>query len=586
LQQGTVKKRRFTSTPWFWILVALGFVVAICIVAVLTDSVVYYQKVHDGVSVHRVDLSGMTEEQATAALTKVVDSAGSVTLQGGGKTWSVAPGDVGRVMDVNGAVAAALAVTRNGNFFEDVVNRFELYRQEQELALNGTVDQAKIHDLLGRVATDLHITPVNAGLTVENGKVKVIDSVNGRDADTSSLGGRMESLFVGLSSGSLDVPLVTKQPAVTTESNQAAQRAAETMISAPITLTDHDKTFTVTPEQIASWLNFRMQSANGAPVSVATLDEDKLTLFVSGLAAEVNTKAVNAKLTSGGSSFRVIPAVEGQTLDVDATVKKLEDAATKRDGRTIPVAVKVLEPSFTTAEAKATTFNDKLSSFTTSYNCPANRRNNVRLATKYSTNVFLAPGQEYNFDRQIGPRIASRGWALAPGITGPNTLDDVLGGGICQVSTTMFNAVFFAGLKVTERHNHSIYINHYPKGRDATVTGGGKNLRFVNDTGHYIWIRGTSTGVTTTISIYGTSDGRKVSYTVGSFYDVKYASPSRVTIKDSSLPAGQKKTSDGQTGRKLKTTRTVKLPNGKVLHNDTWISVWPAYPTTVRVGTG
>ena len=153
------------------------------------------------------------------------------------------------------------------------------------------------------------------------------------------------------------------------------------------------------------------------------------------------------------------------------------------------------QPDFTTEKAKAETFHDSLSTYTTKYVCPANRQTNVRIATQYATNVFLAPGQEFNFDKQIGPRTASRGWKLAPGITGPNTLEDVLGGGICQVSTTMFNAVFEAGLKVTERHNHSIFINHYPLGRDATVTGGGKNLRFVNDTGHYIWIRGTSTGI-------------------------------------------------------------------------------------------
>jgi vancomycin resistance protein YoaR len=208
----------------------------------------------------------------------------------------------------------------------------------------------------------------------------------------------------------------------------------------------------------------------------------------------------------------------------------------------------------------------------------------VRVTTKYATNVFLAPGQQYSFDRQIGARTEARGYKLAPGIVGPNTLEDVLGGGICQVSTTMFNAVFFAGLKVTERHNHSIYINHYPKGRDATVSAGGKNLRFVNDTDHHIWIRGTSDGITTTISIYGTSDGRKVTYSVGDFYNMK--SPTTVTVKDPTLPVGTKKVIDeGQTGKQLKTVRVVKLPDGTVIHRNTWISTWPMYPRQIAVGT-
>ena len=191
------------------------------------------------------------------------------------------------------------------------------------------------------------------------------------------------------------------------------------------------------------------------------------------------------------------------------------------------VAVKAVEPDLTTAEAEAMGIKDKLASYTTKWVGTSNRQVNVRITTQYATNVFLAPGDVYNFDKQIGPRTAARGYKLAPGIVGPGKLEDVYGGGICQVSTTMFNAAFFAGIEIVERHNHSIYIDHYPKGRDATVTGGGKNLRFKNDTGHYIWIRGISDGVTTTITFYGTSEGRKVEYTTGDFYN--YRSPGTVS---------------------------------------------------------
>ena len=79
------------------------------------------------------------------------------------------------------------------------------------------------------------------------------------------------------------------------------------------------------------------------------------------------------------------------------------------------------------------------------------------------------------------------------------------------MATTVFNAAFEAGLGITERHNTSIYIAHYPAGREAAVTAGSKNLRFVNDTAHDIWIYGQSDGITTTFRIYGTDDGRRVS---------------------------------------------------------------------------
>jgi vancomycin resistance protein YoaR len=584
VEQEGKSKKRFIRTAWFWILVAVGAVVAVCAIAVLVDALVYTDEVHAGVSVSGVDLGGMTNGEASAALTRLVDSAGAVTLRSGDKTWAVTPGDAGTAMDVKGPVAQAMAVTRAGNFFGDVVTRFKLYFYRRNLPLTGTIDQAKIDALLSGVAKELHVTPVNAGLAIQNGAIKMIEGQNGQDADTAALDKQMESLFVALHTGTLDVPVIVKQPDVQTKDNQAAQAQAETMVGSSITLTSHDQHWTLTPEQIASFMDFRSEEQNGVPTLVPYVSEGKMWLFLQSLVPKVNKKPVNAKLTSNGSSFRVIPAVNGETLDLTATAKEVNDTAAKPTGRTVEVAVTVTVPGFTTAQAQATTFNDQLSTFTTTYACPANRATNVRITTKYATNVFLAPGQEYNFDRQIGPRTASRGYVLAPGITGPNTLDDVLGGGICQVSTTMFNAVFFAGLKVTERHNHSIYINHYPKGRDATVTAGGKNLRFVNDTGHYIWIRGSSDGTTTTISIYGTSDGRKVSYTVGNFYNIQN-STGTVTVKDPTLPAGTTKTSSGQTGRQLKTTRLVTAADGTGLHNDTWISTWPMYPTTIVVGT-
>ncbi len=149
--------------------------------------------------------------------------------------------------------------------------------------------------------------------------------------------------------------------------------------------------------------------------------------------------------------------------------------------------MKSTDPERTTEEAEAMGIKDLLATFSDSYGGTANRQHNVRITTEYASNVFLAPGEVYNFDQQIGPGTAARGYKTAPGIVGPGKLEDVFGGGICEVSTALFNAVFFAGLEVIERKNHSIFIDHYPKGRDATVSAGGPNLRFRNDTSHYIW---------------------------------------------------------------------------------------------------
>jgi vancomycin resistance protein YoaR len=541
----TIKERRLLRVWWFWVLVAVGIVVVGCGIAVLTDSLLYRNQIHAGISVHGVDLGGMTEERAAAALAQLVESSsGPVTLTSGGKTWSLTSADVGRTVDLQGTVARAMTESRRNNFFSDVVTRFKLYFESRDLPLDITVDRMKLEAVLGRIAAELHVAPHNARLTMNSGEVKVIGDVNGREVDTTALGAQVEALFVSLSSGTLEVPLIVKEPDVKVEANKAAEQLAQTMMSEPLTLTSHDETWTIVPQQIASWLYFLTVYRDDVPSFVPYLSEGRMLAFLDSLAAEVNHEPVEAGFKSVDGKPVVVPSATGETLDPTATVKAL-NAAAKSTGRTVEVAVTVTEPEFTTADAEATTFADELSSFTTKYWGSANRQVNVRITTQYATDVFLAPGEEYNFDEQIGPRTPKRGYLMAPGIDEHKKMVMQFGGGICQVSTTMFNAAFLAGLKVTERHNHSLYINHYPLGRDATVTGGGKNLRFVNDTGHHIWIRGISDGITTTLSIYGTSDGRQVTYTTR-----------------------------GSAGSYVKVMREVTLPDGTLLHNDKFVSVW------------
>jgi vancomycin resistance protein YoaR len=584
--QPSTKKRRI-GTPGFWILIVVGAVVAVCVLAILVDSARYYNKVHAGVSVSGIALGGQSKEEATASLEALVDQSADspITVQSGDQTWTVIPADVGTSMDVEGAVKTAMAVTREHNFFTDLATRWKLYFAKRDLPLNGTVDDKEMATFVAGVAEKLDIQPVNAALAIDSGKIKVIEGVNGQVVDQTSLAKQLSDLLVTLHSTTVDVPIVTKEPDVTADDNKEAQQQAEIMISAPVTVADGDKTWTVTPDTIASSMSFKSEMKNGVSTLVPFMDATKLQPLMDKIAPDVVKQPVNATFKHDDTHAWVVEGKNGEQLDADATAQAITAATLEPSDRAVKVAVKVKEPDLTTQEAKDMGISDKLNSYNTKYSCPAARQTNVKLATKYATNVFLAPGQEYNFDKQIGPRIASRGWALAPGIVGPNQLEDVLGGGICQVSTTMFNAIAggAAGLKITERHNHSLYINHYPKGRDATVTGGGKNLRFVNDTDHYIWITGTSSGVSTTITVWGTNQGRSTKWTVGDFYNV--IAMTHVNIKDPTLAVGKNKvTQGGQRGMSLKTNRVV-TQNGKVIWNNVFISSWPMYPETVLVGT-
>ncbi len=586
MTESRVSRRRHSRTR-LGVIIAAAAVIAVVVLAILVDSVLYYNKVHAGVTVAGQEVSGLTPDEAIAQLDAMVDKVqqNSVTLTAEGKSWEVTPEDLGVDIDVRGAVAAAMDVSRDGNVFSDLGKRLKLYFSGVDVPLNGTMDDDMADSALSRIAAQIDVAPVDAGLAIEDGQIKMIEDQPGKVVDVEALREQLRALVTTLHTTELAIPMKVEEAVVQADDMAEAKAQAETMISAPIVLQSEDKKWTLTTAQIVSYMGFTSEYKDGVSTLVPFLDAQKMNGFFASIADEVATEPVNASFDSDGKKAWVVPAVLGTKLDPEGTAAAVSEASLKASGRTAEVAVATSEPELTTEEAEARGMKDLLSTYSDSYGGSANRQHNVRITTEYATNVFLAPGEAYDFDKQIGPRTAARGYKTAPGIVGPGRLEDVFGGGICEVSTAVFNAVFFAGLEVIERKNHSIFIDHYPKGRDATVSAGGPNLRFRNDTSHYIWIRGVSDGVTTTINIYGTDEGRKVTYTTSDFYN--YVSRTTVTVPNPSLPAGQKVViTGGQSGRQLKVVRTVALPDGTVVHKDNFVSTYPMVPQKIEVGTG
>jgi vancomycin resistance protein YoaR len=450
--------------------------------------------------------------------------------------------------------------------------------------ITGTVDSAMMDKYLTDLATQLDVAPVDATLTFTGNEVKVVGGTSGTAVDKDKLKQDLTALLVSQHSTEVTVPMIEKQPTVKASDMQAAVDHGRALLSAPVTLTFKDKSWTITTSQIGSFMDFTTTDVNGVSTMEPYLSPDKMATFFASIAADVATDPKDATFKSDGSKAWVVPALEGTKLDPAKTAEAVTTAALETTGRTTEVAVTTAEPKLTTAAAEAMGIKDKLASYTTpSYVGSSNRQVNVRITTEYASNVFLAPGAIYDFDKQIGPRTVARGYKTAPGIVGNGELDEVLGGGICQVSTTLFNAVFEAGLKVVERHNHSLYISHYPPGRDATVAGGGgKNFRFQNDTDHYIWIRGASTGITTSFTIYGTDDGRSVK---ASFSGFSYGA-SRTTVKvvvPTMAPGSSHVKISGQSGRSCTERRTVTYADG-TSHTDVFVSDYPMIPQTIEVG--
>jgi vancomycin resistance protein YoaR len=162
-------------------------------------------------------------------------------------------------------------------------------------------------------------------------------------------------------------------------------------------------------------------------------------------------------------------------------------------------------------------------------------------------------------------------------------LVDGLGGGVCQAGTTMFNAVFFAGLPVLERRNHSLHISHYPMGRDATLDWPGTDLKFRNDSRYGIYLTGRATASTLTFSLWSTSRGYKVAFSTSAARNFR-APPTRYE-DDPTLPKGEEVVEEsGSSGFDVTVFRTV-TEGGQVVRKDSFVSVYRPWTRVVRRGT-
>jgi vancomycin resistance protein YoaR len=251
--------------------------------------------------------------------------------------------------------------------------------------------------------------------------------------------------------------------------------------------------------------------------------------------------------------------------------------------RKAELRVAPVTPERTTREAKAMGITGLVGAYETFYGGVPNRIHNVQLVSHLIDDHLIAPGAEFSFNATTGERSSDKGFREAPVIIN-GELKTGLGGGVCQVSTTTFNAAYEAGLPITDRTNHALYISHYPLGRDATVNYPDTDLKFVNDTEHWLWLRTFVGSSSLTVALYGAPQNRKVE---------SEASPLVVTgpaplkrVKDPSLFVGETVLEEsGSPSRSTNVRRRVISPEGKLLYDHTWYSSYRAEPRVIRVGT-
>ncbi|MEW6182530.1 MAG: VanW family protein [Bacillota bacterium] len=246
-------------------------------------------------------------------------------------------------------------------------------------------------------------------------------------------------------------------------------------------------------------------SRDGADITLKVkIDRKRTASLVAELTEELTVLPQDAGIkVLPDDTVVVIPGREGLFVDSASVCPQLIAILTQGKAPVVRVPLKSIPPEHTTAEIMAMGIETTLGEFTTSFDpAKVNRVYNITVAAGALNGLLVRPGEVVSFNKIVGPRSSETGYKEAPAIIN-NEFVDSFGGGVCQVSTTLYNAVLLSGLEVVERRNHSLPVTYVPAGRDATVAYGGSDLKFRNDTEKFLYVRTAVTGSRLTIKILG-----------------------------------------------------------------------------------
>ena len=291
----------------------------------------------------------------------------------------------------------------------------------------------------------------------------------------------------------------------------------------------------------------------------------------------------DATYSISGNNIEFVDHVVGRDVDKNVVSEMLHHMPPAGESITIPVVETM--PEITVQKLKNSLFRDVLSTYTTKYNAGQTARSaNVALAAKHINSTVLDVGQVFSYNEVVGPRTAARGFLNAP-VYSNNTTVNGIGGGICQVSTTLYDAALYADLEIVKRTNHSMPVSYVPLGQDATVVDGAVDFQFKNNTNYPIKILASAQGGVLKIDILGTNANKGKTIKLENV-TISSTEPSVKEIPDSSLDEGKRVVEvSGKRGYVVETYKCVYQDGNLVERKYLNKSKYNMVPQQVRVGT-
>lgn len=569
----------------------------------------YWDRIYPGVRVGPVDLGGLTREQAEARLQAAFPYPlqGKVHLRLESRAWTVRPLDLGFVVDYGATAEAAWRIGREGGLLQRLNDRWRAWQYGVQVPLIAVFHHGWTYALvMNTVAPWVQAPPQDAYLTLQGTQVVYRDGHPGTRIHWPTLFSLLTSTLSRFPpEADIAVPLETVPPDIPEARDLAG--TLQNLLSRPFRLTlpnaqpGDPGPWEIPPEEIVGLLRIVRTEENGRPAYRLQVNPEPLRPFLQELAPQIRRYPQNARFTFDPETrtlHLLEHAVYGRRLDVDASLEAIRRALEAGQSQA-QLVIKVQPPVVTDdATAEDLGIRELVAEATTYfYGSSMARMHNIRVAASRFHGLLVAPGEVFSMVAVLGDVSLDNGYKEAPIIYGNRTIQGV-GGGVCQVSTTLFRTVFFGGYPIVERHPHTYRVYYYelsPSGRvnpiwaglDATVYVPIVDFKFKNDTPYWILME-----VEVNIPyryirwrFYSTSDGREVKWGTTGLYD-REPPPEPRYIENPELKPGEVRQTDWPVEGGTVTVWRKVYRNGDLLFEDRFTTHYRPWPAICEYGPG
>lgn len=587
-------------------ILGVGLLLAILILSavILKYERDYADKIHPGVTVAGVDLSGLTLGQAVVNLNAnlTYGRLGQLHFSNGQDNWVYTPDDLGFSYDPVEVAKAAFDIGRGKGTMVNLGEQLKARNQGIDITPSIVYNQAKAYNVIQGLAAQTDIPLVEPNISLDSTTVNVITGQAGRTVDVQATLRNIEPFLLLQQSG--NVPMVIKEQTPLSVNVEDTAQLAETILSQAFTVNPADDTagqgpWTIEPEALASLLTIEQKSIEGNRIYALTLNRPALVAYISSIAPALQRDPVNARMMFNDDTRQlelIANAVAGGSVDIEKSVDSILEKLQNGEHQAILV-MQMVEPAVKDTSTATELGITELVAETTSYyyGSAAARIQNIRAAAANFHGVMVGPGEVFSMAEYLTDISLDNGYAEAPIIVGDQTVDGI-GGGICQVSTTVFRNAFYGGFPIVERHPHAYRVGYYEQqsngwvdnslaGLDATVYVPLVDFKFRNDTPYWLLMETYPTDTSLTWKFYSTSDGREVDWWTTGITDV-VTPPDPIYREDPDLPSGTIKQVDWPVnGATVEVYRTVTV-NGTVTLQDTIRTNYVAWPAGYTYGPG